>query len=68
MRYTVIEDYDNLEFGFVLFPGEDLYDGDVEPDVLANLMALGVVEADVSTAATPPVVEVEDEPEDEEDA
>jgi len=45
MEYVVKQDYYNDEFDFELYEGEFVCDGDIEPDLMANLTASGVVEA-----------------------
>ena len=62
MEYEVVQDYYSAEFDFVLYPGDVLLDGDIEPDLMAQLAASGVIEAVGADDA--PVVEVEPEPED----
>lgn len=60
--YTITRDYYVAEFDIELFEGDVLYDGDLEPDLMANLQVYGVL---VSDAA--PVVETDPEPQDDED-
>jgi hypothetical protein len=44
MEYVVaVEEYYNQEFDFWLYKGEVIYDGDLEPDLIAELCATGVI-------------------------
>jgi hypothetical protein len=88
LEYQVIKEYrlppdadwENPQFaqedGYVLQPGEYIYDGDIEPDIMARLHQRGVIERtdNVSWHADPdeldpddPETLVEPEPDDGED-
>lgn len=43
MKYEVQEPYSNDEFEFELLPGDILFDGDIEPDLMAELQFKGIV-------------------------
>ncbi len=61
--YTIQRDYYVAEFNYELYEGDVLYDGDLEPDLIANLLVYGVIVSDAV-----PMVEVDPELEDAEDA
>ena len=61
--YTIQRDYYVAEFNYELYEGDVLYDGDLEPDLIANLLVYGVIVSDAV-----PMVEVDLELEDAEDA
>lgn len=71
-QYTVLRDFYLAEFNIGLQPGMVFADGDTEPDVVAQLLASGVI-ADVNASA--PVVEdvaveepdIDDDADDEDD-
>ena len=44
MMYVVTEAIDNQEFDFYLEPGEEIYDGEVEPDLIALWWGKGWIE------------------------
>lgn len=46
MKYTVKQDYYVAEFDVQLQAGDVFADGDAEPDLVANLVAKGIVEPD----------------------
>jgi hypothetical protein len=43
-KYEVIKDHYVREFGIDLLMGDTFEDGDLEPDVIAQLLAAGIVE------------------------
>lgn len=44
--YKVTREYHNQEFDFDLYPGDVLYNGSLEPDLMAQLLSDGVLVAD----------------------
>ena len=67
LEYTATRDHYISEFDIDLFEGDVLVDGDLEPDLMANLTAAGVLVAEGGAAVEPAVEpEVEDVPEDDE--
>ena len=66
MGYTATQDYYNSEFDFDLFEGDVPFYGDIEPDLMANLTAKGVLVADGGAAVEPASEpEADDVPDDE---
>ena len=63
MPYTVDQEYYNAEFDFYLYPGDVLVDGDLEPDLMANLQVAGVLVADGAEVVA---LEADDVPEEDE--
>ena len=43
MKYIVVEEYHDAEFDFDLYPDDFLYDGDIEPDLMAELYYRGIL-------------------------
>ena len=43
MRYQVVEDRYLREFDIRLYPGDEFVDGDLEPDLVAELLVYGVI-------------------------
>lgn len=43
MRYTFQVDYENSEFDFAVSTGTDVWDGELEPDLIASLLSQGVL-------------------------
>ena len=41
--YTILTDYYSMEFNFELHKGDVLYNGDIEPDLIANLVVAKVL-------------------------
>jgi len=62
MEYRVEQEYYNQEFDFVIYPDETYSDGEIEPDLVANLIVAGVL-----TPIGGPDVEPEEEEEDEDE-
>lgn len=62
--YTVQTEYVSAEFGWAVYPGDVLVDGDIEPDLMAQLVASGVVvpEGGVAPAVAELPAEEEDAP------
>ena len=45
MAYEVIEDFYSNEFDVTLAAGNSVEDGDYEPDLIANLVVAGILQA-----------------------
>jgi len=43
MAYEVTREYHNHEFEFSLYPGDVLYDVNLEPDLIAQLLSNGIL-------------------------
>jgi hypothetical protein len=43
VRYQVVEDRYLREFDIQLYPGDEFVDGDLEPDLVAELLVYGVI-------------------------
>jgi hypothetical protein len=53
MQYLVMaEQYDNAEFRFSLIRGDLIEDGDIEPDLMAELVSQGVIAPAYETTST----------------
>lgn len=46
MRYVFQESYYNAEFDFHVERGAECHDGDIEPDLIAQLVSRGILESD----------------------
>jgi len=55
MEYQVKAEYHSDEFDWTIYPGETYRDGDMEPDVLANLCSMGVLEPVGAVKPIPPI-------------
>lgn len=64
--YVVIDYIDNLEFGFYLEPDYEFSDGEFEPDLIANWLALGYIVDPDAPVAEEEVTEEDNDPDGEE--